>query len=295
MSDNAELKPYLARLSELFKAEGDNETAQALMGQLESRPLNGLSEADAACVESLVAQADKASASGDYERAKTLYIKALAIREEALGPDHFDSLCSMNDLARCMHNNRESDDAETLYKRLLRVAITSLGRDDKLTLITLDNIATCKEAIDRALGFHRLEKHFRHMFLESSTTAQSHQSARIDRLYAIASKLESRGRYGRALPVFEAWISARLADAHPDDDEAIQDIARYARFLARAGKPFRSQAAYRKIVLIRNRQHSFGSGAQALRQALTDWAKSMDDSGDDELARTTLELARRIC
>ena len=294
MSDSAEMKPYLVRLSELFKDEGDNETAQALLGQLESRPLDGFSEADAAEVESLIEQANKASTLGDYERARDLYVTVLAMREEALGPDHLDTLYSMNDLARCMLNSRDSDDAETMYTRLLRIAITSLGQDDTLTRTTRDNIAVCKNATRLAWGFWTLEEHIKHMFRESSITRQLHQSARIDRLHAVAFKLESRGQYGRALPVFEAWISARLPGAHPDDDDAVHDIAHYARFLAKAGETARSQKTYRQIVAIRSRQHCLGKGAQALRHALTDWAQSMENIGDHALARTTLELASRI-
>ena len=294
MTDNSEKKSYLTRLAESFEAEGDNETALALIGQLACRSSAGLSEVDADFVESLIAQAEKASALGDHEQAMPLYIKALAMREEALGPDHLDSLYSMNDLAGCMLKNRESDDAEALYTRLLRIATTSLSQDHKLTRMTLDNIATCKDATKRAWGFHRLEERLKQMFLEISIEAQARQAEHIDRLHEIAAKLESRNRYGRALPVFEAWISARLADADPDDDEAIQDIARYASFLARAGKADRSQSVYRTVVSIRNRQNRFGQGAPALRQALTDWAQSMDDLGDPASAHTTLELASRI-
>ncbi len=295
MSDNAELKSFLGKLAKLFEAEGDSDTAQALISQLGRRSSADLSEVDAEFVKSRVAQAEKASGIGDYERAIPLYMEALAIREEALGSDHLDSMYSMNALAGCMLRNRESEDAETLYTRLLRIATTSLGRDHKLTRMTINNIATCKEATRRDWAFRRLEERFRHMLLEASIEAQAHRAARVDRLHEIASKLDMRGQYGRALPVFEAWISARLSDADPDDEAAIQDISRYASFLARAGKPDRSQAAYRAVVAFRNRQqHRFGKGARALRLALTDWAQSMDDLGDHASADATRDLAYRI-
>lgn len=294
MSDKPKSKPYLAKLSELFSAEGDNETALALTSRLRSRPSSGMPEAEAQSVELLIARADRACRAGDYDWAKPLYVRALFMREQALGPDHLDSLCSMNDLARCMLNNGEFEQAQAVYSRLLRIACTVLDTDDKLTQITRDSIVACKAAIERACGLDRLGRQLNYMYQGIRLTAELHQQERLDRLYAAGCKLEARGQYQRALPCFVAWADARLADPTPQDDDAIKGLAHYARVLAKAGQTSRSQAVYRHIIAIRNAHNRLGAQAPALQEALIDWADSLADLGDLASARVTLELAARI-
>lgn len=294
MSEDPKSRPYLAKLSELFSAEGDTETALALTSQLRSRPSRGMPEAEAQSVELLIVRANKACRAGDYDWAKPMYARALTMREEALGPDHLDSLCSMNDLARCMLNNGQFEQAKALYGRLLRIACTVLGADDKLTQITRDNIVSCDAAIERARGLDRLGRQLNLMYQEIRLTAELHQQERLDRLYAAGCRLEARGQYQRALPLFVAWADTRLVDPARDDDEAIKGLAHYASVLAKAGETSRSQAVHRRIVAIRNAQSRLGTEAPALQEALTDWADSLADLGDLASARVTLKLAARI-
>ena len=58
------------------------------------------------------------AAQGDYEGAKPLYERSLAIREKVLGPDHPDVASSLNNLAGLLENQVRVD----------RLEVWSVGR-----------------------------------------------------------------------------------------------------------------------------------------------------------------------
>ena len=64
-------------------------------------------------------QAERYKEEGRYADAKPLYKRALAIRQEALGPDHPDVAQSLNNLADLYSAQGRHADAEPLYKRAL--------------------------------------------------------------------------------------------------------------------------------------------------------------------------------
>ena len=63
--------------------------------------------------------AERYKEEGRYADAEPLYKRALAIREEELGPDHPDVAQSLNDLAALYSAQGRDADAEPLYKRAL--------------------------------------------------------------------------------------------------------------------------------------------------------------------------------
>ena len=61
------------------------------------------------------------AAQGDYEGAKPLYERSLAIREKVLGPDHPDVAGSLNNLAMLLYNQVRVDRLEGSNDRRLSV------------------------------------------------------------------------------------------------------------------------------------------------------------------------------
>ena len=80
-------------------------------------------------------------AKGDYAAAEPLYRRALAGREKALGPDHPDTLTSVNNLAVLLQAKGDYAAAEPLYRRALAGREKALGPDHPDTLRSVDNLA----------------------------------------------------------------------------------------------------------------------------------------------------------
>jgi len=66
---------------------------------------------------------------GQLTEAESLHKRALAIKKEALGPDHADVATSLNNLAALYHAQEEYAQAEPLYKSALVINEKVLGLD----------------------------------------------------------------------------------------------------------------------------------------------------------------------
>jgi len=86
-------------------------------------------------------------AMGAYARAEPLYQRALAIHEQALGPEHPDTATSLNNLAGLYYAMGAYARAEPLYQRALAIAEKALGPEHPQTAISLNNLALLYDAM----------------------------------------------------------------------------------------------------------------------------------------------------
>ena len=76
-----------------------------------------------------------------YREAEPLYQRALAIREQQLGPEHPDTAQSLNNLAELYRAQGKYELAEPLYRRALAIWEQQLGPEHPLTAHSLNNLA----------------------------------------------------------------------------------------------------------------------------------------------------------
>jgi tetratricopeptide (TPR) repeat protein len=87
---------------------------------------------------------------GKYDLAEPLLKRALAIREQSLGPDHPKTATSLNNLAVLSKTQGKYDLAEPLYKRALEIYERALGADHPDTIQIRENLAAMKADRDAA-------------------------------------------------------------------------------------------------------------------------------------------------
>jgi tetratricopeptide (TPR) repeat protein len=87
-------------------------------------------------------------AQGKYEQAEPLYQRALAIREQQLGPQHPDTAGSLNNLAGLYDAQGKYEQAEPLYQRALAILEQQLGPEHPNTQTVRGNYA----ALLRTMG-----------------------------------------------------------------------------------------------------------------------------------------------
>ena len=78
---------------------------------------------------------DPAQDQGKYDEAEPLYRRALAGKEEALGPAHPDTLITVNNLANLLSEQGKYDEAEPMYRRALAGNEEALGPAHPNTLL----------------------------------------------------------------------------------------------------------------------------------------------------------------
>src|SRR6266566_3030647 len=76
-----------------------------------------------------------------YEQAKPLYERALAIREQVLGPNHPDTATSLNNLAALYDSQGNYEQAKPLYEHALAITERVLGPNHPDTASSLNNLA----------------------------------------------------------------------------------------------------------------------------------------------------------
>jgi tetratricopeptide (TPR) repeat protein len=76
-----------------------------------------------------------------YSAARSLFERALAIDEEALGPDHIDTAAALNNLAGLLKDQGDAAAARPLYERALAIAEKASGTDHLDTAAARNNLA----------------------------------------------------------------------------------------------------------------------------------------------------------
>lgn len=77
---------------------------------------------------------------GDYAPAKRAYVRAAAISEQELGPDHLETADNLNDLAGLLRESGELAAARPLHERALAIRERVLGPDHPTTSNSLNNL-----------------------------------------------------------------------------------------------------------------------------------------------------------
>jgi hypothetical protein len=80
---------------------------------------------------------------------------ALAARERVLGPEHPDTLISVNNLAGCLYALRDMAGALPLYQKAVAAFERVLGADHPTTVIVRGNLKACEAAVGGRAASHR--------------------------------------------------------------------------------------------------------------------------------------------
>ena len=86
---------------------------------------------------------------GRYTECEPLYQRALAIREQQLGPLHPDTAQSLNNLAGLYADQGKYEQAEPLYQRALAIWEQVLGPEHPHTITVLKNYAALLQEMNR--------------------------------------------------------------------------------------------------------------------------------------------------
>ena len=85
-------------------------------------------------------------ACGKLDEAEALYRRALEGMERVLGPDHSDTLTSVNNLGLLLQARGELAEAEVLCRRALEGRERVLGPDHSSTLSSVNNLGSLLKA-----------------------------------------------------------------------------------------------------------------------------------------------------
>ena len=146
---------------------------------------------------------------GKDSDALPLYRKALEMYEQALGPDHEDTLTCLNNFAACLRYERQYEEALPLCRSAMERCMAVMGAENQMTMDATVNLANCLLQMDRLAEAMPLY----HMFMgqcEAVHGAEHPYTLRATQNLGVV--LDAMGRYEEALPYFRKTMEGNLHD-----------------------------------------------------------------------------------
>ena len=160
---------------------------------------------------------------GEYQKALPLLQRALEMNEKQLGPEHPETVNSLDWLAFVYYEMRDYPKALPLYQRALEIR-EKLGPEHLDTAISLNNLAFVYYSMrDYQKALPLLE---RALEIREKRQGPEHPDTAAA-LNDLADLYESMGNYQKALPLYQRALAIRekLGPEHPDTATALNDLA----------------------------------------------------------------------
>jgi CHAT domain-containing protein len=232
---------------------------------------------------------------GQYLKSEPLHVRALAIDEKVLGPDHPGVATDLNNLAGLYRAQGQYAKAEPLYVRALAIDEKALGPDHPDVANTLNNLAVLHFAIadlDGALRFQARADDAREAELRRNLIAGSQQAKRLyleQTRYETDIALSIQAASG---PTNAAALRMALTQVLRRKGRALDALVDQLDALARSGSPedrrllgelSRARAEHAALML----GGPGNKGIEQHRQDLADSAKRVDDLEAQASARSS--------
>ena len=183
-----------------------------------------------------------------YERgriveADPLLHRALAMRENVSGPEHFDTTISLNNLALLYHAQGKYEQAEPLYARALQVRTMLHGADHPDTAIILHNLAALYHAQGK---YEQAEATYQQALqIREQTLGPEHPDTAIS-LDSLAVLYADQGKFGQAELLGQRVLAIKEQILEPDHPDIAISLSNLAGFYHVAGKYARAEPLYQR-------------------------------------------------
>jgi tetratricopeptide (TPR) repeat protein len=226
---------------------------------------------------------------GNYESAKPLFERSLAIREKVLGKEHLNVANSLNNLAGLCRSQGVSEQAKPLYERALAIKEKVLGKEHPDVANSLNNLAASyyyQGNYEQAKPLYE-----RSLAIKEKVLGKEHPDVATS-LNNLAELYRTQGAYEQAKPLYERSLAIKekvLGKEHLDVATSLNSLAGlyYSQGDYERVKPLfeRSLAIHEKV---------FGGEHPLVATSLNNLALLYKTQGDYEQAKPLYERALKI-
>ena len=185
---------------------------------------------------------------GRYDESESLIRRALAIREQALGPDHPDTATSLNNLAVLLRFRGRYEESESLIRRALAIREQALGPDHPDTAISLNNLAITLQVQSRYAEAELLLRQA--LAIREQALGPDHPDTAIS-LNDLAALLLAQGRPEEAEPLLRRALAIRETILGPDHTDTAISLNNLAELLRIQGRLEEAERLNRRALAIR--------------------------------------------
>ena len=170
---------------------------------------------------------------GEPGKAIVLLRKARDTNQAKLGPEHPDTLTSMNNLAQAYQAAGKLNLALPLFEKTLKLRKTKPGPDHPDTLASMNNLALAYQAAGKLdLALPLFEQTLK---LMKAKLGPEHPST-LTSMNNLAWAYQEAGKQDLALPLFEQTLKLRKAKLGPDHPDTLTSMNNLARAYQATGK-----------------------------------------------------------
>ncbi len=227
-----------------------------------------------------------------YSEAEPMLERAVAITEQALGPDHPSLGTCLNNLATLYSDQGRYEEAEPLVQRDMAITEQALGPDHPSLAVSLNNLAGLYRDQGRYEEAEPLVQ--RAVSIKEQALGPDHPSLAVS-LNNLAELYREQNRYEEAEPLYQRSVAIReqaLGPDHPSFATSLNNLA----LLYRAQDRFEeAESLYQRSVSIK--EQALGPDHPALAASLNNLANLYRDQGRYEeaepLYRRSLQIAEK--
>jgi tetratricopeptide (TPR) repeat protein len=224
-----------------------------------------------------------------YTEARTLYERALAIRERVFGPDHPETAGTLNDFGILLNKQGHVAEARAMAERVLTIREKTLGPDHWLTATGLNNLAIVLTGQGELAAARPLRE--RSLAIFEKTLGPEHIRT-ANNLNNLGALMLAQGDVEAARPLLERALAIRekiLGPAHPHTAWSLNSLG---TLLQRSGDQSGARALFERAVAID--EAALGTEHPETAGSLTNLARVLIQSGQPAEAAPLLERAITI-
>ncbi len=288
----AEFMTRMFKVSDPSEARGNAVTAREILDKASNEIETGLADDPELQSRLLYTMGNTYQGLGLFRRAEFLLLRSLEVRRKVLGPQHPDTLASMNDLGEAIRWQGRDAEAEKLIREALNGRQQVLGPDHPATLASMYTLGVLLSDNRPAES----EKLLRALLETQRRIRGASDDATLNAEVALALALEGQGRFSEAEKLYQdagdGWRRL-FGMEHPSTLRAYADLA---ICLDEDGRYPEAEKLHREMIEIKNRV----LGAEHPHTLLSDVSLAVTLFHEhryaeaEKLQRTTLEAERRV-
>ncbi|CAN5906225.1 hypothetical protein BH20PSE1_BH20PSE1_14300 [soil metagenome] len=182
---------------------------------------------------------------GDYRHAEKPLTQALAIREQALGPEHPNVATSLNNLAGLYYAQGQYAKSEPLYHRALAIDEKALGPEYPHVAQSLNNLAALYYAQRQYAKAEPLYQ--RSLAIKEQALGPEHPDVAAS-LNNLAALYRAQGQYAKAEPLFQRSLAIDEKALGPEHPDVATDLNNLAELYDAQGQYAKAEPLYQRAL-----------------------------------------------
>jgi non-specific serine/threonine protein kinase/serine/threonine-protein kinase len=187
---------------------------------------------------------------GLYPRARSLDQRALDIQRRVLGPEHRDTLSTMNNLANVLSAEGHYPEAEKLLRETLDICRRVLGPEHRQTLQAVYNLAN---VLERKGQYAEAEKLYRQALDVQRRLLGLENPETLGSMMNLGNILLDQGHYPEAEKLYRETLVLERRVVGPEHPDTLKLMNNLGNVLSAEGRYPEAEKVYRETLDIRRR------------------------------------------